>query len=316
MYILAFIGILNAKLLVFIPGFGKPLIPEKLECLRNNISKLPSDADYWIFNYSDIPQTTEFPSNVKWIPNKGSIADRFLDYGNTDELKALGYTHIFIVLDDVRLNSWIIPEVEPTDFEIFSPVHSSTSNVNRFLHSDEIHNPDLSPMSVFSVQRLELFAYYMTINGFGHYLKFITRDNPWTWGMDFIIQRCVRMHPVVFNDWIFTHWKSGSSTPSTDKGRKQFREYLKLHGTTKEYEKQRKVSRSVYDLTNFEIRNKPAFTDGQEAEFQRDRKQWENTRRTNKIVGYTCGGVFGLSVISGVIFYRNKIGTGRANIHA
>jgi hypothetical protein len=244
-------------MLVIMPGFGKPLLEEKFDSLLHNIKSIPKDSDYIIFQYSDIPEhlLATLPSNVKLVRNSEGFAHRFLSLYKEDYVNKNGYSHVLLLLDDIKLHSWIPDEtIQPTEYEIFSPT------VSEYIMTPwkyMIHSKNDLPNQVFTSDFLELFAFYMTSKTFMHYCTFLSKKNPWGWGVDLIKREHMHLHPVLFNDWKMDHWKLGTSTPvyTTED---PTNDYLMSYGTTFDECVKREFYRENYDLLDMEMRNKPA----------------------------------------------------------
>jgi hypothetical protein len=251
-FLVHFFFCLQSRLLVIIPGLGSPLIERKFESLHTNIKYIPEDADYLIFRYSDIPEEllSTLPANTKVIFDKGGFSNRFLEVANGDYTD--GYSHVFIVLDDITIHSWIPDKTsEPTDYEIFSPTLSMS---NMTMHQYLVHNDQELTTDVYTGDFLELFAYYMTVTAFKKYSEFLTNENPWGWGVDLIIREHVDLHPVIFNGWTMDHWKPGTTTPANGD---PCNDYLRKFDTSFAECSKRFNERVEYDMANFEIRALP-----------------------------------------------------------
>jgi hypothetical protein len=322
-----------SRLLVIVPGLGEPLINRKVESLQRNMQLIPSTAEYLIFYYSPLPSDllANLPRKVTLVYNNEGFAHRFLDYATSDYVKNGGFSHILIILDDITLHSWIpLKHIEPTDYEIFSPVLSKS---NMTLWQYMIHDDQTSPNQVYTNDFLELFAYYMTVNAFCQYWKFFSKISPWTWGMDLIIRSHMDLHPVLINDWKMDHWKPGTTTPRIYDSWDPCNDYLKLYGTSFEECRERDLMRRSYDIYNLNYRqHKPSYCDEyecintvvvvlnedliDESEYDLDellpgnsinikaKKKGAITDKFATIFGCAIGILFMLAVIRAVIYFK------------
>jgi hypothetical protein len=253
---------LSGKILVIMPGMGNPMIEEKIDSLLDNIRVLPVDTEYLIFQYSVIPEEliAKLPmERIKFILDQdksNGFAHRFLSLSESDYVVKNGYSHVLLLLDDIRMHSWMPGDlnIHPTEHEIFSPVLSEYNMTPwKFMCGTKNDEAGL----VFTSDFLELFAFYMQAKTFMHYCKFLWKPNPWGWGVDLIKREHMHVHPVLFNDWKMDHWKLGTSTPkyiSED----PTGDYLKMYGLTFIGTLPRETYREIYDLADFEMRSKPA----------------------------------------------------------
>ena len=206
---------MSAKLFVIIPGFGGPHYEKKIQILQNNISILQSSdwsqLDIRVCVYDEaimsyVPMELINHPNITWIHKRG-IVGQFIHEFATPELVSL-YDYILIILDDIELYPSVdFKKIVATDkilkMDIYSPCMTLDS---KFQFKYMLHIPD-QPPSIKITPACEAFCYFMRSDVYPSYWKHIDpQRNPWIWGLDMCLLKCLGLRACIFNHMEMKHW--------------------------------------------------------------------------------------------------------------
>jgi hypothetical protein len=218
------------SVVVVIPGFGVPHWEEKLEFLRKNhayiMADLPNDFKvfYHILQYStdteyEIPLSIFEPlpeSHITLIRHPGLLGENLVRFARLDQLGGVP-DYVFMMLDDIEMNApvpWrlLVHLRETTPARILSPClkNPHASSWDYMYHQAKYTSPTLILRN-----RCEFFVYFMTGADYAHYHSYISPENPFLWGMDFILASVMKLRPGILNDWSISHHYRGTSSASS-----------------------------------------------------------------------------------------------------
>jgi hypothetical protein len=229
------------SLLVAIPGFGSPMFEMKCHILRHNISILPDDTKFIVFCYDNSYPPPDLRDNprIEWVFEKGIIFEFLHRHVPPQRIREGGYARVMLLLDDIRLLStkpnWQVLHALSAGskngaFDIVSPsLTEQKMSYWHFMH----HNPAAAPGIAWIQNVCEFFCYLMSPEAYTRYFEFIDPENPWTWGMDFILATHMHLKALRLNDWQMEHVcvhqsyaKNSHRDPRADSER-----YLEKYGT-------------------------------------------------------------------------------------
>ena len=204
------------KILVVVPGIGQPNFIKKIEILKNNLSYFNGiECDVCVFNYSEndkIPQyiVNEFDLNV--VSEKGIVGD-FLIRHITPEF-AKKYTHVIISLDDAEIQEGFSIEdalnfYNENDLDILSLSYTHDSKTPWEIMLS--HYNSVGRITTFA----ELMFYIMDSNRYTKYYEYIFFENPWMWGVDFLLHH-MGFKLGIIDTMSIKHYFGGTGNYSND----------------------------------------------------------------------------------------------------
>ena len=166
------------NILIVIPGLGEPYLNHKLEILHNNIKNIDNTINanltLMIFNYSSTKNNYNFVTKNKLCTieysGKNYIGQALYKYVKPEFVESFDY--IFIILDDIELNSTfdlqrLIYNYNCHKIDILSP---SLTLDSQYSHKHMLQ--DESPINTIRLSTfLELFCYLMNPEVFKKYVK-------------------------------------------------------------------------------------------------------------------------------------------------
>lgn len=228
------------KLCVIIPGFGDPHWDVKIEILRKNIATVSSffqEYEFRIVQYThdkDLPDDILDNPNILIIKDKGILGRNIHVHASPDSLPS-DCDYVMILLDDVELlqpfdwDHMILVQKE-LELDIVSPALPDQSMTvwNWMLPS---HDPS---MIATVMTRLELFCYFMTPSAYATYYSFIDPENPWMWGMDFMVYTHMKLRCGLLHHITMAHQfvRTNDTHDPNHCPRKDSEKYLAKHKTT------------------------------------------------------------------------------------
>jgi hypothetical protein len=226
------------KLLVVIPGFGKPELDLKIKILKENLKRLKSSSEttfssirFHIFQYDmefDMPLDIVNDPMVT-ITKEVGILGQFLNKHVTPSY-VNQYDYILILLDDVEIIdvSWS----ELIMMKKLLKYNITSCCLQEGVMSFWSFTKHLSDKNIWIREQsmCELFCYLMDSNTYEKYYQFIDYDNPWMWGMDMIIESKMNLNCAVFNKFIANHYIRGGHTNSD--ASHDMKKYLTKYNTT------------------------------------------------------------------------------------
>lgn len=226
------------SLWVIIPGFGERYWDQKVQILRQNIATLKK-GDVWNLRMTICQYTLDrvLPQDISSLPwitvqkEKGILFQNIHKHCAPNPQNASDF--VIILLDDVIL-------------------HPDTTDWNTLLHFHEVLKTDiLSPclqdrsMSFWEfmvrkddpklvaqcVTRCELFCYLMTYTAYCKYFEYVDPQNPWGWGMDFLLHTHMNLSTALVNTWVMSHLYPRPKDDTDLKARTDSEIYLEKHNT-------------------------------------------------------------------------------------
>lgn len=198
----------HPSLFVIIPGFGPPHIDVKVNILEKNLRHIRSYpwkclkirvCVYDARAISAIPDHLLRDPGIEWVLSPGIVGQfihRFAPPAITNE-----FDYVLLLLDDVELMpnvdfGCILEYDNMFHFDIYSPSMTPTSKI-QFEYM--VFAPN-SPCHLAVTSACEMFCYFMPSKSFAKYYGHLEPDNnPWLWGMDMCILKCIGLKPVIIN---------------------------------------------------------------------------------------------------------------------
>lgn len=229
------------KLLVIVPGFGDPHWDTKVDILRKNIASVSAHFHDYAFHIIQYTQGKQLPNDILANPNitvihdKGILGRNIHVHAPPSILDTHNPDYVMILLDDIELETpfdWehmLIMQKE-LDLDISSPV---LTNSKMSYWPFMIHNNDPALMAQITT-RCELFCYLMTPVAYRIYYKFCDPENPWMWGMDFMLNSHMGMRVGILNRVRMMHhfWRTEDTNDPNHCPRKDCDIYLAKHNTS------------------------------------------------------------------------------------
>lgn len=205
---------MEPSLFVIVPGFGRPHIEEKIRILQNNIERIKTYPwsklvikvciyDQEAPNY--IPSELLNNNSIQWISEKGIVAQYIHRHATPDETNAFDY--VMFLLDDIELTESVrfnqmINYGRMFNFDIISPVLSLDS---KYQFEYMLTKPN-STVDIMVTSACEAFCYFMPSSSYAKYYTHLEPErNPWMWGMDMGIYKCIGMKTGLMNKMIMIH---------------------------------------------------------------------------------------------------------------
>jgi hypothetical protein len=227
------------KLNVVIPGFGDPHWNHKLEILeknRNIVESFNWDVQWHIIQYTvDDPSKTIPPkANMRVVQSKGILASNINRHMSPSQIGESDY--VMILLDDVEL-------VKPINWQY---VLDLMDVAGADIASPSLPNRSMSPWD-FMISRLddtnlhgqvatrcELFCYLMSYDNYKKYYNFVDPENPWMWGMDFMLLSHMTLKPLIMNKvhMIHHYWRPPNQYTNDHLPYDDSVKYLNKHNVT------------------------------------------------------------------------------------
>jgi hypothetical protein len=205
----------TGSLFVIVPGFGKPYIENKKEFLSQNVmqvlSKYPGTVNVLVCVYD----AEEFQSlkpmaynnvSVSFIGQTGIVSQYLIDFAVPGRLRAEGYKHVMILLDDIVLHpeTWhwgeILQYIKDFSLDIVSPTLTPASiSQHPYMFSEK----DLS-LRIATV--CEMFCYlFSSVEAYEKYYSYLDRNNPWNWGLDLMLWKWFGLRVGLLDETLMTH---------------------------------------------------------------------------------------------------------------
>lgn len=205
---------MKPSLFVIVPGFGKPFTEHKVQILQSNIAHLRKFEwanlairvcvyDWHVFKH--LPEDMQNDRQITWIVAPGIVGEYIHKYARPEDVN--GFDFVMPILDDVELHddvdfSKILTYNSLFNFDVYSPALS--------LHSQRqfdylVTKPNMPP-SLFVLSACEAFCYFMPAAAYVKYYTHIEPcHNPWLWGMDMCLLKCLGLKAVMINHMRMTH---------------------------------------------------------------------------------------------------------------
>lgn len=209
---------MSSSLHVFISGFGSPHLEEKMRILKNNMHVINqfqwSHVYYTICCYDDTPlEDYEGFANVKIIREKG-IVGQYIQRHLVPNTQGTAFDYLLCILDDVELQpdiDWekMIHYTNYFDIDILSP---SMTQDSKYQFSYMLHESQFPQPAVKITAALEYFCYFMRSSSYSKYYPHVNGDrNPWMWGLDMLLTKCIGLRLGVINHMTMKHWYKNES---------------------------------------------------------------------------------------------------------
>ena len=203
------------SLFVIVPGFGKPHISEKVRILQENVARI--DTFPWsrlvikVCIYDPeailhIPTKLRNDERIEWIVQPGIVGQFIHAYASPSQ--TCGFDFVLIILDDIELQpnfdfQKLIQYHGMFGFDIYSP---SLTLDSKYQFNYLLTKPE-SIAHIFVVCACEAFCYFMPKSSYDRYYQHIEpKINPWLWGMDMCLYRCIGMKAAVINCMNMRHY--------------------------------------------------------------------------------------------------------------
>lgn len=211
---------ISPSLHVFISGFGNPHLEDKYRILKNNMSIINryswSRIHYTICCYDDNIETLrdyEGFGNVSIIRDK-LIVGQYIQKYLVPNTPAIDFDYILCMLDDIELQDnidWasIIHYSNYFDMDIISPSMTVDSKYQfrYMLQDDQLRYPAIKITAA-----LEYFCYFMRPSSYKKYYPHVNGDrNPWMWGLDMLLHKCIGLRIGIINHMTMKHWYKDES---------------------------------------------------------------------------------------------------------
>jgi hypothetical protein len=220
---------------VIIPGFGNPHIETKCDILRTNLRYIGDDAALLIFCYATegaavIPEDLLHDKRIMWVFEKGILAEFLALHAAPHQIVerfGIDNPEIMIILDDIELCApvdWTgLKKIkEACGVHIVSPTLTErTMSYWPFMVHDTKYFGRIQSVC-------ELFCYYMDFDAYKKYFQYVDAENPWMWGMDFILYSVMGLKSLLLNTWNMKH--HFKRTDDASHARSDSDKYLKKYG--------------------------------------------------------------------------------------
>uniref|UniRef100_A0A6C0LF05 Glycosyltransferase n=1 Tax=viral metagenome TaxID=1070528 RepID=A0A6C0LF05_9ZZZZ len=220
------------KFVYYLAAIGSPNLQAKKDILQHNLiyiyNKLNENFDIVINCYekgctiADILDKNECPfiDNIFFYCRTGMLVE--LWNTNPFHKKIKNHDYIFFILDDVEIKSLDIKEFidlkNKYNIEFLSPrVEKSTY--------DYMQYPVKNKLSI--TNRLEIFCLLLTYKDFMKYLSINDVNNPYIWGVDFMMAHFNIKTAICYKFTIIHKLPGGSYLK---KAEESMNKYLKKHG--------------------------------------------------------------------------------------
>jgi hypothetical protein len=227
------------KLAVLVPGFGDPHWDHKVQILRNNIRTVGSfhwDVTWYVCQYnldSTLPDDITSMPNIKVIKDKGILGQNIHKHMSPEQIGE--YDYVLIMLDDVELVQpvnwqYVLQIKEKTTMDIVSPcLTDKAMSVWNFMIHDKAH----PHIHLKCMTRCELFCYLMDGPSYKKYYQHVDPENPWMWGMDFILKSHMGLNVGIMNHVQMKHhyWRTKDTHDPKHDPRTDSDKYLAKYGT-------------------------------------------------------------------------------------
>lgn len=245
----------DTKIAVVIPGFGDPHWDHKIQILRNNLDTIrqgPWSVDVFISQYDfnhEFPKDILYDTSIHITKEKGILGRNLYYHAPPSNLQ--DYKYVILLLDDVELVApldWdsVLSLKEVCKMDMVSPclVDPRMSVWNFMIHvpSDIV----LKEMTV-----CELFCYFMDIDTYKRYFEFVDPENPWMWGMDFMLKTHMNLRVGILNQvqMIHHYWRVTDTVDPKYNPRTDSEKYLTKYETNWEQLKSIPTTLGLYRIS-------------------------------------------------------------------
>lgn len=229
------------KLFVLVPGFGDPHWDAKVNILRRNVATVASYFQEYVFCIIQYTQNKHLPEDlledphIEVVYDQGILAKNIHTHAPPQRVDRHNPDYVMILLDDVELQTpydWahMIALQKQYELDIVSP-SLTTSGMSYWNFMVQIKNPSIVATLM---TRCELFCYLMTPDAYDTYYDFCDPNNPWTWGMDFILKSHMNLRVAIAHRLGMMHFYSQSTYTNVSKPSPQedAEKYLAKHNTS------------------------------------------------------------------------------------
>jgi hypothetical protein len=192
----------SKRLLLCVPGFGLPKLPEKLAMLQKNLALIHASKpatlhitlkmffysvkDYKPEWFEDLPGIDEHDIQVE----AGVIGQFIYKYVTPDVVNE--YDYILFIMDDILLPdnfdiSQFMTIYENNGLDILSPSLNTASArvVHKIMKNDPENVKKNTPLRVTTF--CEFFCYLMSKASYTKYYAFLDERSKWLWGVDVVL---------------------------------------------------------------------------------------------------------------------------------
>lgn len=206
------------SLFIITPGFGGPHIEEKVEIMAKNLSIIQSYPwvrwKWTVCAYDAevmgiLPHILHKHPNIEWVTEPGIVGQYICRHATREHIQ--DYDYVMMILDDVELQDDVIFEKiisydRTFRFDIYSPCMTLSSKYQFNYMLVQPENPAVLKVT----SACEAFCYIMRRDSFLQWQSFIDPDkNPWLWGLDMCIQKCLGLKCAILNQMRMHHHYKG-----------------------------------------------------------------------------------------------------------
>lgn len=208
------------SLFVLVPGFGGPHEQEKVRILENNLGILRkmqwAKLEIRVCVYDEgimkaVPHYLRNDPCIRWIMEKGIVGQYIYKYATPEYVKE-NFDFALIVLDDIELQECVdfnkmIQIHDMFHLDLYSPsmTHDSKYQFKYMLHMPEQGNEHMRLLMKITCA-CEAFCYFIPNASYQKYWKHIEPEtNPWIWGLDMCLYKCLHLRPGVINTMQMKH---------------------------------------------------------------------------------------------------------------
>lgn len=196
------IGLNKMKLLLLIPGYGRPHTDEKSRILQHNLETLQLQSQthdfefrVWLFVYDDtiIPDEMVRRYNMS-IHYEPGVLGKFMKLHVTpDNLRKQGFTHVIATLDDVEWRDVDVVSLKRIydhhQLDIAQPAVTTDTEHNwpsvhyRASTLDELGGTAIGRL----LDSMEWLLYFMDTDRYATWWELLDVENPWCYQIDFVL---------------------------------------------------------------------------------------------------------------------------------
>ena len=229
---------MSLRLCVVVPGLGDPHWEHKVQILEHNrgvLSHFPGKVEWYISQYEMDKSLPINDDTIHVTKGKGILGRNIKANASPSQLQLADDDYVMILLDDVELVGqidWqcIMQLMQQTDTHIVSP---SLTEHHMSAWNFMIREPHEQNVIMKVMTRCELFCYFMKAETYKKYYHFVDADNPWMWGMDFMLRNVMQFNVGIMNHvhMIHHYWRRPNKYKTTHDPYEDSVKYLSKHNT-------------------------------------------------------------------------------------
>jgi hypothetical protein len=203
------------SLFVIVPGFGNPHIQEKIRILESNLQRIRTFpwtqvcirvCVYDNHAMPNIPTHLRQDPDIEWICTSGIVGQFIHQYAPPNVVATFDYC--MILLDDIELQSNV-------DFAHLMDVHqlfqldmyAPSMTLDSKYQFEYMLTQPTQPYLMKVVPACEAFCYFIPSQHYARYYQHIDpQQNPWLWGMDMCMYKCLEIRVGILNTMTMKHY--------------------------------------------------------------------------------------------------------------